>query len=119
MGGCWERLIGVARRILDGMLMQAGPTCLTHEVLTTLMAEVMAIMNARPLVPLSSDPDSPTILTPAMLLTRKMDPTSAPHGDFDLTDLYKQQWKHVQCLADTFWKRWWQEYLATLQPHRK
>lgn len=119
MGGCWERLIGVARRILDGMLMQAGPTRLTHEILTTLMAEVMAIMNARPLVPLSADPESPTVLTPAMLLTRKMDPTSAPHGDFDFSDLYRRQWKHVQCLADTFWKRWRQEYLATLQPRRK
>lgn len=119
MGGCWERLIGVARRILDGMLIQAGPSRLTHEVLTTLMAEVMAIMNARPLVPLSYDPESPTILTPAMLLTRKTDPTSAPHGEFDLSDLYKHQWKHVQALADTFWKRWRQEYLTTLQPRRK
>ncbi len=119
MGGCWERLIGVARRILDGMLIQAGPTRLTHEVLTRLMAEVMAIMNARPLVPLLYDPESPTILTPAMLLTGKTAPTSAPHGEFDLSDLYKQQWKHVQCLADTFWKRWREEYLATIQPRRK
>lgn len=54
-----------------------------------------------------------------MLLTRKTDPTSAPHGDFKLTDFYMQQWKHVQCLANTFWKRWRQEYLTTLQPRRK
>lgn len=50
MGGSWERLIGVARHILDAMLLQTGPTRLTHEVLSTFMAEVMAIMNARPLV---------------------------------------------------------------------
>jgi len=31
------------------------------------MAEVMAIMNARPLVPVTSDPEMPAVLTPAML----------------------------------------------------
>lgn len=30
-----------------------------------------------------------------------------------------KQWKQVQCLADTFWKRWRQEYLTTLQRRRK
>lgn len=82
MGGSWERLIGVARRILDAMLRQTGPTQLTHEVLSTFMAEVTAIMNARPLVPISTDPDSPVILTPAMLLTQKMSAISALSGNF-------------------------------------
>ncbi len=40
MGGAWERMIGVSRRILDSMLQQISPSCLTHEVLSTLMAEV-------------------------------------------------------------------------------
>ncbi|XP_040908610.1 uncharacterized protein LOC121191510 [Toxotes jaculatrix] len=119
MGGSWERLIGVARRILDAMLLQTGPTRLTHEVLSTFMAEVMAIMNARPLVPISTDPDNPAILTPAMLLTQKMSAVSAPSGCFEAAQLYGKQWKQVQCLADTFWKRWKGEYLATLQSRRK
>ncbi|XP_063758693.1 uncharacterized protein LOC134877201 [Eleginops maclovinus] len=119
MGGSWERLIGVARRILDAMLLQAGPTRLTHEVLSTFMAEVMAIMNARPLVAISTDPDMPMVLTPATLLTQKMSAVSAPSGNFDTAQLYSKQWKHVQCLADTFWKRWKGEYLSTLQSRRK
>lgn len=72
MGGMWERLIGTARRILDSMFMQLGKTNLTHEILTTLMAEVVAIINARPLVPISSDPEAPLILTPAMFLTQNI-----------------------------------------------
>lgn len=119
MGGSWERLIGVARRILDAMLLQPGHTRLTHEVLSTLMAEVMAIMNARPLVPVSSDPDTPTVLTPAMLLTQKMSTVSAPSGHFQMAELHGKQWKHVQCLANTFWKRWRRDYLSTLQGRRK
>lgn len=119
MGGCWERLIGVARRILEGMLLRSDSNRLTHEVLTTLMAEVTAILNARPLIPVSTDPDNPYILTPAMILTQKMTPVTAPPGDFDYKDLHKKQWKQVQCLAESFWKRWRQEYLVTLQKRHK
>lgn len=119
MGGAWERMIGMARRILDSILLKMHSPSLSHEVLTTLMAEVAAIMNARPIVPVSSDPDMPTILTPAMLLTQKVDSVSAPLEDIDLKDLYRSQWKQVQSLADSFWKRWRQEYLTTLQPRRK
>lgn len=50
MGGVWEGMIGVARRILDALLLKTKTFQLTHEVLVTLMSEVMAIMNARPLV---------------------------------------------------------------------
>ncbi|XP_033978378.1 uncharacterized protein LOC117476110 [Trematomus bernacchii] len=119
MGGSWERLIGVARRILDAMLLQTGSVRLTHEVLSTFMAEVMAIINARPLVSVSTDPDMPAVLTPSMLLTQKMSAVSAPPGNFDTAQLFGKQWKQVQCLADTFWKRWKGEYLSTLQSRRK
>ncbi len=61
----------IARRILDCMLLERKSLHLTHEVLVTLMAEVSAIMNARPLVPVSSDPEAPSILTLAILLTLK------------------------------------------------
>ena len=71
MGGMWERMIGICRRILDSVFAELKPTRLTHKVLSTLMAEVMAIVNNRPLVPVSSDPTAPEILTPATLLTQK------------------------------------------------
>lgn len=119
MGGAWERLIGVVRQILDALLTKDGATRLTHEVLTTLMAEVMAIMNSRPLVPISYDAEIPEILSPAMLLTQKASVTPAPPGDFKLDHLCKGQWRQVLSLADSFWKRWRLEYLATLQPRRK
>ncbi|XP_015230163.1 PREDICTED: uncharacterized protein LOC107084718 [Cyprinodon variegatus] len=43
-GGAWERMIGLARRILDSMFLQLKNK-LTHEVLVTFMAEVAAIIN--------------------------------------------------------------------------
>ena len=110
-------MIGVARKILDSMLMQ-NKAALSHEVLCTLMAEVSAIMNARPLVPVQTDPDSPFLLTPPTLLTQKGG-SMAPPGDFVERDLYKRQWMQVQHMANRFWNRWRAEYLQTLQPRRK
>lgn len=108
MGGSWERLIGVARRILDSMLLDQHIR-LTHEVLCTLMAEVTAIINARPLIPVSNDPEAPFILSPSMLLTQKTG-VPPPPGDFTDKDLLTKQWRQVQALADRFWNRWRQEY---------
>ncbi|XP_026224940.1 uncharacterized protein LOC113168151 [Anabas testudineus] len=117
-GGVWERMIGIARRILDSMLTRTPSSRLTHEVLCTLMGEVMSIINSRPLVSVSSDPEVPQILTPAMLLTRKQC-VPPPPGEFTEKDMYKQQWRQVQRLADQFWCRWKREYLHTLQVRHK
>lgn len=118
MGGVWERMIGVTRRILDSMLLQDKRTRLTHDVLSTLMAEVSAIVNARPLVPISSDSAAPFLLSPAMLLTQKQS-LAAPPGDFTGKDLLKYQWRQVQALANEFWSRWRNEYISTLHSRRK
>ncbi|XP_061191763.1 uncharacterized protein LOC133200007 [Saccostrea echinata] len=71
VGGARERMIGITRKIINSMLTDASGKTLTHDVLNTFMAEVCAIINSRPLVPISTDQDSPFILTPAMLLTQK------------------------------------------------
>lgn len=117
MGGSWERMIGVARRILDSMLLQQKSR-LTHEVLSTLMAEITAIINARPLLPVSTDPHQPFILSPAILLTQKSG-VPPPPGDFTDKDLFTKQWRHVQALANQFWARWSKEYLPSLQQRQK
>lgn len=119
MGGPWERMIGISRRILASMLLQISPSCLMHEVLSTLMAEVTAIINARPLTPIIMEPDSPFLLMPAMLLTQKVCTPLPPQGSFSDTDLHRQQWKQFQHLANTFCSRWRREYLTTLQTRSK
>lgn len=117
-GGSWERMIGLARRILDAMLLQLKDK-LTHEVLVTFMAEVVAFINARPLVPVTMDPNHSFILTPAALLTQKTKIVSAPAGEFGVADLYKSQWRQVQHLSHTFWDRLRKQFLPTLQARKK
>lgn len=118
-GGVWERMIGISRRILDSMFADLRPTRLTHEVLSTLMAEVTAIVNNRPLVAISSDPSAPEILTPSTLLTQKTLSLKRTPGNFVPQDLFTKQWRQVQFLANRFWSRWKKEFLPTLQSRRK
>ena len=95
--------------------MEHGHARLTREVLVTFMAEVTAIVNARPLTSVSTDPDQPVILTPAMLLTQKVGTPPVPPGQFDSSDLMRSQWRRVQSLANIFWDRWKKEYISGLQ----
>ncbi|XP_052694839.1 uncharacterized protein LOC128173163 [Crassostrea angulata] len=119
MGGAWERMIGLTRRILDNMLKDHSAQGLTHEVLTTFLAEASAIINSRPLTAVSSDPDSPFVLTPSILLTQKTDVPTEAVCDTTAKDLFKVQWKRVQHLAKMFWDKWKKEYLHTLQARKK
>jgi len=119
MGGAWERLIGIARRILDSMLLNSHGQKLTHEVLCTFMCEVCAVMNSRPIAPLSADPENPEVISPAMLLTQKTEGLQPLTTSMDMKDLYRSQWRYVQLLSNTFWKRWRNGYLQTLQTRCK
>ena len=120
MGGVWERQIRSIRTILTA-LMKNHSSMLTDESLRTLMTEVEAIINSRPLtVDTLNDPLSPIPLSPIQLLTFKSDVVFPPPGKFDRPDVYsRKHWRRVQYLANEFWSRWKSEYLASLQERQK
>lgn len=64
-GGFWERLIGLTKLSLKKIL---GRTFVTLPVLQTLIIEVEAMLNNRPLTYLSSDVTDPQPLTPSHLI---------------------------------------------------
>ncbi len=115
-GGAWERMIRSVHKILKSLL---GEQVVSDEVLLTFMAEVEAILNARPLTRLSLDPLNKEPLTPNYLLLLKGNPTLPP-GLFVKQDWYgRRRWRQMQYLADQFWKRWKLEYLPLLQVRQK
>ena len=115
-GGVWEHQIRSAINILTSPLKNHG-TCLKDESPHTLMAEVEAIVNSKPLtVETISDPQSLTPLSPSNLLTMKSRVIMPPPGSFvrqQKTMEYNST--TVQHLADEFWSRWRKEFLSTLQ----
>ena len=54
MGGIWERMIRSVRKVLNALLKNQSPN---DEGLSTLMCEVEAILNSRPLTKVSDDPN--------------------------------------------------------------
>lgn len=113
-GGSQESLIGVARRILDSMLLQQK-THLNHEVLYTLMVDVTAITNV------SADPQLSFILSPSVLLTQKAG-VPPPPGDSSDKDLNTKQRRQAQALTNPKLVSracWSKEYLPSLQQRQK
>ena len=115
-GGVWERSIRTVRKILTA-LMKEQP--LDDEGLTTLMCEVEAIVNGRPITKSSDDPSDAEALTPNHLLLLRSGPRLPP-GEFSKEDSYsRRRWRQVQYLANVFWRRWIKEYLPQLQERQK
>ena len=59
LAGQFKRQIRTICRILDVMFAELGSAELTYELLVTLMAEVTAIVNARPIALVPTDIDEP------------------------------------------------------------
>ena len=66
MGGFYERLIGLVKRSLRKAI---GKLCLTYDQLLTILKEVEAVVNSRPLVYIEDDINSSMTLTPSHFLT--------------------------------------------------
>ena len=104
-GGFWERLIGLTKSTLRKTL---GRMHATMESLQTIIVEVEALLNDRPLTHSSPDICDPEPITPSHLLsatlphvTTKDDEIADPNfGDTSLI-------KH-------FWNRWRHEYLTEI-----
>ena len=118
-GGVWERKIGSFKRIFEASLSTMGPKKLNCDDLYTLFQEASVIINNTPMWEISSDPNEPFPLTPAMLLTLKDQGNPPPLDSFTEKDIQaygRRRYRRVQYLADQFWSRWRQEYLHSLQP---
>ena len=81
--------------------------CIWERMLVTFMCEVCAIINSRPITLISTDPDEPLIISPSIILTRKVDFLPVVSDSLDIKDIQRAQWKHVQVLADIGGKNTW------------
>ena len=100
MGGVWERQIRSARSILNSLQKTHGSN-LTEESLQTLVVEVEAIVNSRPLTKeVMNDVAGLSPLSPINLLTMKSRVVMPPPGNFTTPDRYsRKQWRRVRHVA--------------------
>ena len=119
-GGFFERLIGSTKRCLKKVI---GSARLSYDELLTVIVEVEAILNSRPLSYVSSeDLDEP--LTPSHLLTGHRlislpDPLiSSEDPDYitpSTSSILSRRMQHLTAVLDHFWQRWKREYLTELR----
>ncbi|GFQ86185.1 integrase catalytic domain-containing protein [Trichonephila clavata] len=116
-GGLWESSIKLAKRNLF-------KTCKRHllsfEKLSTLLSQIEACINSRPLVPLSSDPADMRALTPEHFLyggplLEIPESKSITNTSLSLSC----RWKNLLKLRQHFWDRWHKTVLQHYQSRPK
>ncbi|XP_065197781.1 uncharacterized protein LOC135829305 [Sycon ciliatum] len=123
MGGFYERLIGIVKKALRKSI---GRLVLGTTELSTILVEVEAVVNSRPLVYVSDE--IYTVLTPAHFLSLSAE-ISLPQGhveedpDFAPTmssaELLLSTWKKGQKRLNEFWNCWRSEYLTSLRERQQ
>ncbi|XP_071083878.1 uncharacterized protein [Haliotis cracherodii] len=114
-------IVGLIRSVWNVLnpLQQEFGERLDDDLYRTLLCEVEAILNSRPLTTVSSDPKDVHPISPNHLLMVKASAYIPPPGVFQPSDDYAcRRLRRVQHLAEVFWSRWKKEYLCSLQ-HRQ
>lgn len=108
-GGLWEAGIKSTKFHLKRVI---GETTLTYEELSTVLAQIEACLNTRPMSRLDSESDSIDVLTPGHFLVGEPIVT-APDHKFESSNVTSlRRWQLTQKMYQDFWRRWSQEYLT-------
>ncbi|XP_013164351.1 PREDICTED: uncharacterized protein LOC106115491 [Papilio xuthus] len=115
-GGLWEAAVKSIKYHLKRVL---SLTHLTFEEMSTCLVQIEAVLNSRPLTPLSTDPADLSCLTPAHFLIGRslLTVPRPPIGDVKINCLDRYQ--RVQKLKEHFWDRFSLDYVHLLQQRVK
>lgn len=115
-GGLWEAGVKSIKYHLKRTI---GETKLTYEEFTTVLNQIEACLNSRPVCPLTDNADDLEVLTPghfligeSLLLPPEADLTIVPTNRL-------KRWNLCQKIQQDFWKIWRNEYLNRLQQRTK
>ncbi|XP_014204319.1 uncharacterized protein LOC106636439 [Copidosoma floridanum] len=99
-GGLWESIVKAWKHHLKRVI---GEALLTYEELATLMSQIEACLNSRPLGYLSSNDEDPVTLTPGHFLIEAALISPPDPTELDSKTCLSSRWKHLQ--QRTKWTR--------------
>ncbi|XP_022834488.1 uncharacterized protein LOC111362158 [Spodoptera litura] len=115
-GGLWEAGVKSVKHHLKRVI---GDSTLTFEELSTVLSQIEACLNSRPLSQGSSDPEDPVPLTPGHFLVGHPLVMVPDYNYESVTVSTLRRWQLVQRMVQHFWRRWKQEYLTNFFQRHK
>ena len=111
-GGLWEAAV---KSMKTHLRRELGSVKLTYEELSTVIAQIEACLNSRPLVPLPTDDDGIGALTPGhFLIGRPLEALRDSSFVYTKSLSLLKRWQLCQSLVWHFWKRSSGEYVTHL-----
>jgi hypothetical protein len=111
-GGLWEAAVKSFKSHLRRVV---GDVKLTFEELTTVLTQIEACLNSRPLVALSVPDDGIEALTPGhFLVGRPLEALPDPAVSYHSVSILSR-WTLCQALVRHLWQRWSTDYLNSLR----
>lgn len=115
-GGLWEAAVKSVKYHLKRI---TGAHLFTFEEMATLLAKIAAVLNSRPLTPISSDPQDLSTLTPGHFLTGQNIVTPYEGYLVDAPMNRLTAWQKIQKLQQDFQNRWSEECMVEQQRRNK
>ncbi|XP_029157646.1 uncharacterized protein LOC114930069 [Nylanderia fulva] len=115
-GGLWEA--GV-RSVKHHIRRVVGTHTLTFEEFSTLLCNVEACLNSRPIAPLSDSIDTYDPLTPGHFLIGAALNSSPEPSLLQIKENRLSRWQLVRQLTERLWKLWQSDYINMLQQRGK
>ncbi|XP_070075492.1 uncharacterized protein [Drosophila takahashii] len=114
-GGLWEAAVKVAKHLL---IRAIGSALLSKDELDAIVVEVEAILNTRPIVAVTTNPNYIQAISSAHLQAGRtigaLPPVSVQRVNDDKLS-YLSRWRLVSAVKERFWTSWLREYLLSLQ----
>ncbi|XP_066600003.1 uncharacterized protein [Prorops nasuta] len=115
-GGLWEAGVKATKHHLIRVM---GDYTLTYEEFATVLAEIEACLNSRPLCPLSGDTDDLNALTPSHFLLGRQSGLIPEAPCIGVPENRLNRFQLLSKIRQDFWVRWSREYLHHLQERNK
>ncbi|XP_025265602.1 uncharacterized protein LOC112638317 [Camponotus floridanus] len=115
-GGLWE--VGV-RSVKYHVRRVVGAHTLTFEEFSTLLCNIEACLNSRPLASLTDSIDDYNPLTPGYFLIGTPLNANPEPSLLNINENRLSRWQLVRQMTERFWKFWQSDYLNTLQQRVK
>lgn len=110
-GGLWEAGVRSTKHHLKRVV---GNSTLTFEEMTTLLSQIEACLNSRPISQLPTYPDDPYPLTPGHFLVGEP-LVVVPDRNYENSGLSTlSRWHLTQRMLQDFWRKWSTDYLTQL-----